>query len=100
MDRMATRFADQSAAVHSQVTSGCIGRFPEGLVVSHGRLVRKIPGYCQLCPIQLATCDRTASHLLSGPVPAPKLNDCSACVGMMGLTPAAWLTVGPLFLIW
>ena len=42
MDCKATSFAAQSGAVHSQVTSGCIGCFPQGLVVSNSRLVRKI----------------------------------------------------------
>ena len=42
MDCKATSFAAQSGAVHSQVTSGCVGCFPQGLVVSSSRLVRKI----------------------------------------------------------
>ena len=76
MDCMATRFADQSAAVHSQVTSGGIGRFPEGLVVSHGRLVRKIArvlpalpysaGYVRQdrVPLALRACTRTETQRL------------------------------------
>lgn len=42
MDSKATNFAAQPGAMHSQVTSGYIGRFPESQVVGNGRLVHKI----------------------------------------------------------